>query len=69
MTRQEWDALKASGKVVELFPRGLRQHFADGFTYYDINTIDAERERNGSRARWLRERYQEMIYGEQRAEG
>jgi hypothetical protein len=61
MTRKEWDALKVSGKVVELFPKDLRRYFADDFTYYDINTIDVEREKNCSRARWLRDQYRGMI--------
>lgn len=61
MTRKEWEVLKASGKLVELWPKGLGDHFVEGFTYFDVNQTSVEREKNGIRAKLIRERILEII--------
>jgi hypothetical protein len=62
MTREEWEGLKAKGKLVELFPGDLRPIMADDYSYFNVPAIDQEeRMASGRRARWLREKVIEVF--------
>jgi hypothetical protein len=61
MTRKEWDALKASGKLVELRPKDFAENFTDDFTYFGVG-YEEEREAIGRKVRWMRMRFAQTVY-------
>jgi hypothetical protein len=61
MDRKEWDALKASGKLVELIPRDLRGRTIEGFSWFNLLGVKGDRTMNGDLARMIRRQAFEQL--------
>ena len=61
MDKKVWDALKASGKLVELIPKDLRGWEKPGFSWFNAKGIARDRAMNGNLARLLRRQTLEQL--------